>query len=185
VLSIGSRAHRFSPPQNISVASHHSVILHALVMSITDSLPRQWQGFGGQGLPSAYGIRDESTAVDSRQSRRARHNVGCRNRSGSAQAFEQVVPHPSCKAMLMPHYFFNTRIGTNLISDPKGAELRDPDHAWEVARTLILEILRDQSGQPNLLTATLEVTDEQGELVLEFPFSEALIPLPDEPPSKH
>ena len=92
---------------------------------------------------------------------------------------------PLCKAMLMPRYFFNTRIGTNLISDPKGAELRDPDHAWEVARTLILEILRDQSGQPNLLTATLEVTDEQGELVLEFPFSEALIPLPDEPPSKH
>ena len=87
--------------------------------------------------------------------------------------------------MLMPHYFFNTRIGSNLISDPKGAELRDPDHAWEVARTLILEILRDQSGQPDLLTATLEVTDEQGELVLEFPFSEALIPLPDEPPSKH
>jgi hypothetical protein len=95
------------------------------------------------------------------------------------------VPHPSCKATLMPHYFFNTRVGTALISDPKGTVLRDPDHAWEVARTMILEILRDQRGQPNLLTAILEVTDEHGELVLEFPFSEALIPLPDEPPTKH
>jgi hypothetical protein len=87
--------------------------------------------------------------------------------------------------MLMPRYFFNTRIGNDLIADPKGAELRDPDHAWEVARTMILEILRDQRGQPNLLTAILEVTNQQGELVLEFPFSEALIPAPDEPPTKH
>jgi hypothetical protein len=87
--------------------------------------------------------------------------------------------------MLMPRYFFNTRIGNDLIADPKGAELRDPDHAWEIARTMILEILRDQRGQPNLLTAILEVTNQQGELVLEFPFSEALIPSPDEPPTKH
>jgi hypothetical protein len=87
--------------------------------------------------------------------------------------------------MLMPRYFFNTRIGNDLIADPKGAELRDPDHAWEVARTMILEILRDQRGQPNLLTAILEVTNQQGELVLEFPFSEALIPSPDEPPTRH
>jgi len=87
--------------------------------------------------------------------------------------------------MRMPRYFFNTRIGNDLIADPKGAELRDPDHAWEVARTMILEILRDQRGQPNLLTAILEVTNQQGELVLEFPFSEALIPSPDEPPTKH
>jgi hypothetical protein len=87
--------------------------------------------------------------------------------------------------MLMPQYFFNTRIGNDLISDPKGAELRDPDHAWEVARTMILELLRDQPGQPNLLTAILEVTDERGELVLELPFSEALISPPDEPPTRH
>jgi hypothetical protein len=87
--------------------------------------------------------------------------------------------------MHMPRYFFNTRIGEDLISDPNGAELRDHDHAWEVARTMILEIFRDQRGQPDLLTAILEVTDERGELVLELPFSEALIPPPDEPPTKH
>jgi hypothetical protein len=85
----------------------------------------------------------------------------------------------------MPRYFFNTRVGGHLISDPKGAELRDPDHAWEVARTMALEILRDQRGQPNLVAAILEVTDEHGELVLELPFSEALIPSPDQPPTRH
>jgi hypothetical protein len=85
----------------------------------------------------------------------------------------------------MPRYFFNTRIGDDLIPDPEGAELRDPDHAWEVARSMIQEILRDQSGLPSLATAALEVTDEQGEVVLEFPFSEALIAPPDDPPTTH
>jgi hypothetical protein len=85
----------------------------------------------------------------------------------------------------MPRYFFNTRIGGDLIPDPEGEELRDPDHAWEVARTMIQEILRDQGGPPNLLTASLEVTDEDGEVVLAFPFSEALIATPDDPPTTH
>jgi len=85
----------------------------------------------------------------------------------------------------MPRYFFNIRIGNDLISDPKGAELRDPDHAWEVARTMILDILRDQHGQPSLVAAVLEVMDEAGEAVLELPFSEALIPAPEQPPTKH
>jgi hypothetical protein len=85
----------------------------------------------------------------------------------------------------MPRYFFNTRIGDDLIPDTEGAELRDPDHAWEVARAMIREILRDQTGPPNLLTASLEVTDEHGEVVLEFPFSEALMAPPDDPPTTH
>jgi len=58
-------------------------------------------------------------------------------------------------------------------------ELRDPDQAREMARTMIQEVLRDQRNELNLLTASLEVTDERGEIVLEFPFSEALIIPPD------
>ncbi|MGY3289577.1 hypothetical protein ACVWWP_002644 [Bradyrhizobium sp. LM3.6] len=34
----------------------------------------------------------------------------------------------------MPKYFFNTRIGNELIVDPEGEVLRNPDRAWEVAR---------------------------------------------------
>jgi hypothetical protein len=85
----------------------------------------------------------------------------------------------------MARYFFNTRIGDDLIPDPDGAELRDADHAWEMARAMIQEILRDQRNDLNLLTASLEVTDERGEIVLEFPFSEALIAPPEGPPTTH
>ncbi len=85
----------------------------------------------------------------------------------------------------MPRYFFNTRIGDDLIRDPEGEELRDPDHAWEVARAMIEDVLRDLQGEPNLLSASLEVTDERGEVVLAFPFSEALIAPPEEPPTTH
>lgn len=81
----------------------------------------------------------------------------------------------------MPRYFFNTRIGATLIPDPEGEDLRDPDHAWRVARATVRQILQDEGKDPTLLTAVLEVTDEAGEVVLEFPFTEAL-EMPDEPP---
>jgi len=85
----------------------------------------------------------------------------------------------------MPRYFFNTRIGDDLITDVEGEDLRDADQAWEVARAMIQELLEDQSGQPSLLTASLVVTDQKGQVVLEFPFSEALIAQPDNPPTTH
>ena len=85
----------------------------------------------------------------------------------------------------MPRYFFNTRIGEDLIPDPDGEELRDPDHAWAVARAMIRQLMMDQGEQPNLLSARLEVTDQAGEVVLEFPFAEAIMAPGDEPPTTH
>ena len=79
----------------------------------------------------------------------------------------------------MPRYFFNTRIGDELISDPEGEELRDPDRAWEIARAMIKELLKTEGVQDSLLNAILEVTDDEGELVLEFPFTEALFDVSD------
>jgi hypothetical protein len=84
----------------------------------------------------------------------------------------------------MPRYFFNTRIGDELISDPEGEELRDPDRAWEIARAMIRELLKTE-GAGALLNAVLEVTDDTGEIVLEFPFSEAIMDLSDRPVTKH
>lgn len=88
----------------------------------------------------------------------------------------------------MPRYFFNTRIGGDLLPDQTGADLRDPDHAWEVARATVLQLMKAQNGEtadhPHLMAAVLEVTDSSGEIVLEFPFSEALIE-PDNPPAVH
>jgi hypothetical protein len=85
----------------------------------------------------------------------------------------------------MPRYFFNTRIGNELIVDPEGEDLRNPDRAWEVARQMILEELRSEGTQPALLEAVIEVTDREGEIVLEFPFTEALLDIPDQSATRH
>ncbi len=84
----------------------------------------------------------------------------------------------------MPRYFFNARIGDELITDPEGEELRDPDRAWEVARAMVGELLETEDAE-GLLGATLEVTDEQGEIVLEFPFTEAILDFPDISATRH
>jgi hypothetical protein len=84
----------------------------------------------------------------------------------------------------MPRYFFNTRIGEELIADPEGEELRNPDRAWEIARAMIRELLKTEDAERGLLNAVLEVTDDEGEIVLEFPFAEAIIDAPGEPVSK-
>jgi hypothetical protein len=85
----------------------------------------------------------------------------------------------------MPRYFFNTRLGGDLIEDPEGEELPNPDRAWEVARAMSLELLRSEGVVGPLLGAVIEVTDQAGEIVLEFPFSEALFELPDESVTRH
>jgi uncharacterized iron-regulated protein len=74
----------------------------------------------------------------------------------------------------MPRYFFNTRIGDELIADPEGEELRNADRAWEIARAMIRELLKTEDTRGGLLNAVLEVTDDEGEVVLEFPFAEAM-----------
>jgi hypothetical protein len=85
----------------------------------------------------------------------------------------------------MPRYFFNTRIGDEVIDDPEGEELRNSDRAWEVARAMILELIRSEGADAALLSAVIEVTDDEGEIVLEFPFSEALLDQPDSPQTRH
>lgn len=85
----------------------------------------------------------------------------------------------------MTRYFFNTRIGDDLIVDPDGEDLRNADRAWEVARQMILEVLKSEGAQPALLEAVIEVTDLGGEIVLEFPFSEALLDMPDVSATRH
>jgi hypothetical protein len=86
---------------------------------------------------------------------------------------------------MMPRYFFNTRLGSELIDDPLGEDLRDPDHAWDVALTMIQQLLKTEGTQAGLLNATLQVTDQAGEIVLEFPFAEALLARSDTPTTRH
>ncbi len=85
----------------------------------------------------------------------------------------------------MPRYYFNTRIGDELVADPEGEELRNPDRAWEVARAMIRELLKTDGAERALLNATIEVTDDEGEIVLEFPFTEAILDVPDDSSTRH
>jgi hypothetical protein len=93
-------------------------------------------------------------------------------KDGRAVACRNLTLKPT--GSTMPRYFFNTRIGNEVIADPEGEELRNPDRAWEVARAMIHELLRIE-GMENLMRAVLEVTDDEGEIVLEFPFAEAVL----------
>ena len=85
----------------------------------------------------------------------------------------------------MPRYFFATRVGEDLLPDPDGRVLRDPDEAWTVARATIRQALRESADTSRLLAATLEVTDEGGEIVFEFPFAEAVEAPPGEAGTLH
>jgi hypothetical protein len=85
----------------------------------------------------------------------------------------------------MPRYFFNTRIGDDLIPDPEGEVLRDPDSAWAIARAMIRELLKTEDAEGGLLNAVLEVTDDEGEIVLEFPFTEAILDISSQSATRH
>jgi len=85
----------------------------------------------------------------------------------------------------MPRYFFNTRIGDELISDPEGEVLGNPDRAWKMARAMIRELLKTEGADGALLNAVIEVTDDDGEIVLEFPFSEAILDIPARSMTRH
>jgi hypothetical protein len=50
---------------------------------------------------------------------------------------------------------------------------------------MIIELIKSEGAEGVLLNAVIEVTDDEGEIVLEFPFSEALIELPDASRTRH
>ena len=82
----------------------------------------------------------------------------------------------------MPRYFFHTHIGNDVVIDPDGRELDDPDAAWEATRILALQLLQGADTDPDLLRAVLYVTDDAREVVLEYPLAEALTIEPDAGP---
>jgi hypothetical protein len=66
---------------------------------------------------------------------------------------------------------FNVSLEQHLLPDPEGQDLPDPGAAWETARRIALDAMRvDEVGPVDCQTCHVEVTDEDGETVLEFPF---------------
>ena len=111
--------------------------------------------------------------------------AGCRLSDNLVKYRGALARAPPWKVAAMPRYFFNTRIGDEVISDPEGEQLRDPDQAWEIARAMIRELLKLEGAEGGLLNATLEVTDDAGEIVLEFPFTEAILDMTGEAATRH
>ena len=75
----------------------------------------------------------------------------------------------------MPRYFFHLRCRGRDVRDQFGADLRDPDDAWEAAHTVARDLMRSEAaGDVNWLACSFEVTDESGEVVFELPFAEVI-----------
>src|SRR3954470_17267100 len=85
----------------------------------------------------------------------------------------------------MPRYFFNTRVGDELIADPEGEELRDPDRAWEIARAMIRELLKTEGAEAGVLKDPLEIAADGGESFGEFPFREGFFDFAKGPATRH
>jgi hypothetical protein len=75
----------------------------------------------------------------------------------------------------MPKYFFHLRCEESRVSDPTGADLRDPDEAWDAARATAQDLMHTQiEAEVNWLTCRFEVADEAGEVVFELSFAECV-----------
>jgi hypothetical protein len=75
----------------------------------------------------------------------------------------------------MPRYFFHLRCDGKAVPDSTGAELPDPDQAWNAARATALDLMESEpDAAVNWLACCFEVTDESGEVVFELPFTEVL-----------
>jgi hypothetical protein len=74
----------------------------------------------------------------------------------------------------MPRYFFDLRMEENALSDQEGQEFPDADAVWEAAREIARDLMKSTPQTVNWATCSFEVRDEAGEIVLEFPFLEAV-----------
>lgn len=75
----------------------------------------------------------------------------------------------------MPRYFFNVHIGQTVVEDPEGQDFRDADQAWEATRAMVRDLMAVKVPQPvDWSSCHVEVRDDAGEIVWEFPFLEAV-----------
>jgi hypothetical protein len=79
----------------------------------------------------------------------------------------------------MPRYFFHLRCAENEVLDSSGADLRDPDQAWEAAQATARELMESEpQAAVNWFGCHFEVTDEAGQIVFELPFTEVVGVMP-------
>ena len=75
----------------------------------------------------------------------------------------------------MPRYFFHLCREGSRFTDHDGQALRDPDQAWETAKAVALDLMSgDPPEKAPWSSYYFQITDEAGQVLLEFPFAEAL-----------
>ena len=75
----------------------------------------------------------------------------------------------------MPHYYFHIREGAELISDPDGVDLADPDTARDTAIQAARSLLSAAVSEGRLpLRDAIVVEDASGTGVLELTYGEAV-----------
>ena len=75
----------------------------------------------------------------------------------------------------MPRYFFHLCRADVRLQDDEGQPLKDADQAWEAARVAALGLMRSEpDGAAIWSSCRFEVTNEHNDVLLEFPFTEAV-----------
>jgi hypothetical protein len=75
----------------------------------------------------------------------------------------------------VPRYFFHLRCAGKDVEDRTGADLSDPNQAWEAAWATARSLMATQpDADVNWLACYFEVADEAGEIVFELPFTECV-----------
>lgn len=75
----------------------------------------------------------------------------------------------------MPRFFFHVSLEGSILRDDEGQDLPDADAAWESARGAALDLMKADLGrQVNWFDCYFQVMNGSEEVVLEFPFVEAV-----------
>ena len=83
----------------------------------------------------------------------------------------------------MPRYFLNIRNSLTFVEDEEGRELAGVAEVHGIAVEGALSLLSAEVAEGRLdLRGCIEVTDEQGDLVLTVPFRDALTIMDDDQP---
>jgi hypothetical protein len=75
----------------------------------------------------------------------------------------------------MPRYIFILQLADDTLEDAHSLECADADEAWERAKTIAQHVMQTEFERaPDWVRCSIVVKDEAGEVLLEFPFIEAV-----------
>ncbi|MGY2052296.1 DUF6894 family protein [Methylobacterium sp. JK268] len=76
----------------------------------------------------------------------------------------------------MQRFYFNAQIGETLVADLAGEAFPNAEQAWHASLAVASAMMREPRHRETLMAASLVVTDEEGMVVIDLPFAEAVGP---------